>query len=277
MDRFRRTPRTRRCVARFCLTLGFDGVALRIGKTIRGAFTMPEQHVRRFCAYVAAALFVALLVVGLSALASSPSRFDDGVLLLQFETKLGVISGTGVAITPRTILTAAHVVELTQGNGPPRALDISSMSVKQMLGNVMWLTSRFDAAVVRADRDLPVTRTLDCRQAVPGEPITIVGYPSVAGSQIAGPMITQGAVASFMRFDTDYAEFVILDAKVEPGNSGGPVFDQRGRIIGIVVATYGTSIDVPPFSNKPAKHYFVSNGYSIMVPSSTLCRLLGRA
>lgn len=62
-----------------------------------------------------------------------------------------------------------------------------------------------------------------------GDPVVAVGSPQgLAGT------VTQGIVSS-LRTRTDVGYRVIqIDAAVNPGNSGGPLFDSRGRVIGVV-------------------------------------------
>jgi S1-C subfamily serine protease len=68
-----------------------------------------------------------------------------------------------------------------------------------------------------------------------GERVSTIGYPlqSILGSN---PKFSEGAVASRTGFQDDPRSLQI-SAEIEPGSSGGPLFNSEGDIVGIVVAT----------------------------------------
>jgi len=83
-------------------------------------------------------------------------------------------------------------------------------------------------------RDVPF-QLASAKDVVLGERVTSVGYPlsSLLGSS---PKFSEGAVAAKSGLEDDPRCFQI-SAPVQPGSSGSPLFDERGNIIGIVVAT----------------------------------------
>lgn len=231
---------------------------------------------------------LAAAMVASVAIAATPltMRFDDGVLRLQANQAIG----TGVAIGPNLIVSAAHVMQaarkgLTADQAQP-PVQVSSLTIATQQATMSWMNAPADLAAIVPSAPLRVTRQLVCRPTVPGEPITIVGYPAIGGVHVWGPTITQGIVATYPQGTRlEVHDAVILDAKVQPGNSGGPVFDARGRVVGIAVAMFGERIMVPPRATDrrpdgagpaPDREYFAPNSYTMMVPSTVLCRLLGR-
>jgi S1-C subfamily serine protease len=111
---------------------------------------------------------------------------------------------------------------------------------------------RAEVAIRDATNDLAVLRLSDStsvRSACPelpfqlassnrvtlGERVSTIGYPlqSILGSN---PKFSEGVVASQTRFQDDPRSLQI-SAEIEPGSSGGPLFDSQGDVIGIVVAT----------------------------------------
>lgn len=66
-----------------------------------------------------------------------------------------------------------------------------------------------------------------------GEPVSVIGNPSV-GNTILNHTMTEGIVSSSRRM-IDEMELIQSNAEVNPGSSGGPMFDDHGQVIGIVV------------------------------------------
>lgn len=75
-----------------------------------------------------------------------------------------------------------------------------------------------------------------------GESVYVVGYPQI-GVQGLESKVTRGIVSSASGFRGESGCFQ-MDASIQPGNSGGPVFDARGRLVGVVVATLRGSQNV---------------------------------
>lgn len=67
-----------------------------------------------------------------------------------------------------------------------------------------------------------------------GEDVLVAGYPygEIFGDAIK---VTKGIVSSNRGMGDDITQFQI-DAAVQPGNSGGPIYDQKGNIVGVVVS-----------------------------------------
>jgi S1-C subfamily serine protease len=68
---------------------------------------------------------------------------------------------------------------------------------------------------------------------VPGITVAAVGNPFGLGDFDDVPTITAGVLASRRIVRGDYTDAVQTDAPVNPGNSGGPLFDPQGRLLGI--------------------------------------------
>ena len=69
-----------------------------------------------------------------------------------------------------------------------------------------------------------------------GEQITVVGFPQI-GFQGLEAKVTRGIVSSSTGFKGDKDNFQ-MDAAISSGNSGGPVFDSEGRLVGLSVARF---------------------------------------
>ncbi|MCZ7560190.1 MAG: Do family serine endopeptidase [Burkholderiaceae bacterium] len=123
------------------------------------------------------------------------------------------------------ILTNAHVVR-----------DASSVSVKladrrEFEAKVLGVDPATDVAVLRISaRDLPVVQLGDPSQLAVGDYVLAIGSPfGFEQSATSGIVSAKGRS---LPGDT-YVPFIQTDVAVNPGNSGGPLFDARGRVIGI--------------------------------------------
>jgi S1-C subfamily serine protease len=65
-----------------------------------------------------------------------------------------------------------------------------------------------------------------------GEPIKLAGFPN-HGEGHSG-IVAPGFVTGFRR-DADKNELILISANIIAGNSGGPVFDASGKVIGVAV------------------------------------------
>ncbi|MBF0480419.1 MAG: trypsin-like peptidase domain-containing protein [Desulfovibrionaceae bacterium] len=66
----------------------------------------------------------------------------------------------------------------------------------------------------------------------PGEPVVAIGFP-LRGLLSLDPTVTTGAISALSGIKND-KRFLQFTAPVQPGNSGGPLLDQSGNVIGVV-------------------------------------------
>ena len=155
-------------------------------------------------------------------------------ILLSFVSVLGygaavadaASSGTGFAIgNGSAVLTNFHVVD---GCKSVRIANFGN-------GQIKILDRRNDIAVIQADR--PIKGPLRFRSGTPlqpGEEIIVIGFP-LKGLLSSAPTVTTGIVSSLAGLRDDRTRFQI-SAPVQPGNSGGPVLDRAGNVVGMVVS-----------------------------------------
>ena len=135
-------------------------------------------------------------------------------------------SGTGFAVgNGNSVLTNFHVVDGC------KSVRIANLGA----GQIKILDRRNDIAVIQPDR--PITGALRFRSAdqlKPGEEIIVIGFP-LKGLLSSAPTVTTGIVSSLAGLRDDRTRFQI-SAPVQPGNSGGPVLDRTGNVVGMVVS-----------------------------------------
>jgi hypothetical protein len=89
-----------------------------------------------------------------------------------------------------------------------------------------------DLAIIRVDADnLPVLRLGNSRSVRAGDPIVAIGHP--LGFE---DTISNGLVSAVRSIDDSLTIFQI-SAPIAPGSSGGPLINDRGRVIGVTTAT----------------------------------------
>ena len=135
-------------------------------------------------------------------------------------TGSGFAIGDGLIVTNRHVVAEATEISLNTWDGGSIEAQLHGIDVTD------------DLAVVRIDRTLPSAGDLAADDPSAGTGITVVGYP--LGGHLE---FTRGDVVDYARLDTSEGPRVLrLSAEIWPGNSGGPVLDDAGRVVGVVFA-----------------------------------------
>jgi serine protease Do len=131
------------------------------------------------------------------------------------------------------VLTNAHVVR------EAKEVVVKLADRREFTAKVLGSDPVTDIAVLRiAAKDLPTVRLGDPKQLEVGDPVLAIGAP-YGLEQTA----TQGIVSAKGRSLPGDAvvPFIQTDAAVNPGNSGGPLFDGNGSVVGINAQIYSQS------------------------------------
>lgn len=149
------------------------------------------------------------------------------------------LSGTGFAIASNGIIaTNNHVVD---GFQSIKVRGINSDFTKIYNAKLLVSDKNNDLALIQID-DYRFTSagtipfTIKQSLAGVGENVFVLGYPlrSTMGDEIK---LTNGIVSARTGFQGDITMYQI-SAPVQPGNSGGPLFDSQGNLIGIINAKH---------------------------------------
>lgn len=138
----------------------------------------------------------------------------------------GSSSGSGVAIDLHHILTNAHVVEgartvTVQSGGRP--LDATAV----------FVDTRNDLALLRVETALAATAQFRSLIGLHlGEDIVALGFP-LQGLLGTGPQASAGNIAALCGIGNDSTVFQFT-APIASGNSGGPILDMAGHLVGLV-------------------------------------------
>jgi S1-C subfamily serine protease len=154
-------------------------------------------------------------------------------------------SGTGFAISSNGyILTNYHVAG---GMSNIRVRGINENFDKSYLAKVIVEDAHNDLAIIKIiDADFTTLKALPYNisksKMDTGDDVFVLGYPLRAsmGDEIK---LTNGIISSRTGFSGDVTSYQI-SAPIQPGNSGGPLFDENGSVIGIINAKHADTDNV---------------------------------
>ena len=170
---------------------------------------------------------------------------ETGIVRVLAETPGGIQSGSGFAVNASgTIATNHHVVE-----GQTRLVVYFSGSDTLHDARHVWSSGELDLAIIEIDGNAWTPLRLARSLPVKGSPVYALGFPGdadvVSQSGIAlDASVTAGVLSRVSTGAWSSRELTILqhNADVNPGNSGGPLLDECGRVIGINTANTAISI-----------------------------------
>jgi 2-alkenal reductase len=159
--------------------------------------------------------------------------------------------GSGFVVrSDGTILTSAHVITAAGQSGGTtvaRTVYVEFADGDRVSGRVVGYDLYDDVGVVRVDRHdhsldpLPLGRS---SRVVVGQPVAAIGSPfGNADSLSVGVVSATGRSIPSLTSRYDLVDAIQTDAPINHGNSGGPLLDARGRVIGInaQIRSSGTS------------------------------------
>lgn len=166
--------------------------------------------------------------------------------------------GTGAIISATTVLTAYHVVD--QGIS-----GVEFFGREYEPGEVVWFDRELDLAILRVDVPARYSAAeLYCGELRAEQPLLAVGHPlTERWVSVEGHLGESSPLVG--------SPLMLLDIELSLGNSGGPVFDQNGRIVGIATAIL---VPVPPRVIPTASTPSYSehqSGTALMLPANQFC------
>lgn len=135
-----------------------------------------------------------------------------------------ISTGTGFYVTPRAILTNAHVVE-----GCTNVT--TSLKRGPVVGKVIARDEENDLALIRAGEEGPKTAAFRGTAQL-GEDIAAFGFP-LSDQLASSGNFTRGNVTATAGLHDD-SRHLQFSAPIQPGNSGGPLLDEAGNVIGVI-------------------------------------------
>ncbi|MDY6945625.1 MAG: Do family serine endopeptidase [Pseudomonadota bacterium] len=157
------------------------------------------------------------------------------------------------------ILTNAHVVENAD------EVTVKTTDRREYTAKVVGSDPATDVAVLKIEaKNLPTVKLGDASKLRPGEWVIAIGSPFGFENSV-----TAGIVSATSRSmpGSNYAPFIQTDVAVNPGNSGGPLFNLDGEVVGINSQIYsrnggymGLSFAIPIDVARNVQQQLVTNG-----------------
>lgn len=139
--------------------------------------------------------------------------------------------GTAFAVRSDGIfLTAFHIVK------DAKTITVTCAGEGAFPATVAGAARRTDLAILRAGRPTPHYLSLAGPKALrPGDHVFTVGFPAtdLLGTE---PKFTDGSVSA-LSGPGDEATLIQITVPVQPGNSGGPLLNDAGQVVGVVTST----------------------------------------
>lgn len=148
-----------------------------------------------------------------------------------------VATGTGFFVSADgLVVTSHHVVA-----GADSVFVLVNGDRLRLAARVVAASAATDLAVLKVDYETAEFLTLaSSRSMQAGDPVFTFGFP-VIGLLGDEPKFTDGAISA-LSGPAGEQTFMQISVPVQPGNSGGPVVDSSGRVIGIVAATAAVQV-----------------------------------
>jgi S1-C subfamily serine protease len=158
---------------------------------------------------------------------------------------LGVGVGSGFAIASDVLVTNRHVLSGAE------TIEVSTWDGRTLPATAAEVGVLGDVGIARVQGTLPQVGTYGAPPK-PGDAVTVVGYPG--GGELT---LAPGSVVDLISgYDFGIEGRIMrLTSRVEPGNSGSPVLNSRGKIAGVVYAIE------------------IATGFALAIPVDTLRRL----
>lgn len=190
---------------------------------------------------------VPLLLVMSAAVYAAPApellvRVKEATAYLETDAFGG--TGTAFCISAQGhFLTCAHVIGSRDvGAEVKLTLRAGTADAKEVKAKILRIEQEGDLAVLKVEGEkleaLPIGKTEDMKEL---NDVLVVGYPLgrvlQTGQSAPAVTLTTGKVTALRKGQGGtWVDVLQMDAELNPGNSGGPVIDNRGRVVGVAAA-----------------------------------------
>ncbi|MFO0998195.1 MAG: serine protease [Alphaproteobacteria bacterium] len=169
----------------------------------------------------------------------------------------GIVNGASGTIIARSglIITAAHIAI-----DPKLDAEIITLDGRAHKARILRVDPARELAVLQMQpfAGMQVAELADSARLAKGDPVFAVGTPGNRPGVVSLGRVVESRRASRLEYNGyGFDDAIKLKIDVEPGNSGGPVFDRDGRVIGIVASFVLGDVDASKPTPPPRLAYAV--------------------
>jgi serine protease Do len=151
-------------------------------------------------------------------------------------TQRGGSLGSGFIISPDGyIVTNNHVISPARNNATVDEITVTLTDRKEYRARLIGRDPESDLALLKIDaQNLPFVRFGDSTRTRVGDWVVAIGNPFGLGGTVTAGIVS--ALHRSIQGGAAYDRYIQTDASINTGNSGGPMFDLNGNVIGINTA-----------------------------------------
>lgn len=199
----------------------------------------------------------------------SSNNSEENTTSSKTDKLIPAVSGSGFIVSEMGhIVTNNHVIrgcETVKVHHKGKILETSVIEVDKVN----------DLAVLQADFSPSVIFPISDNSTELMQDVFVAGYPF--GEEVSSSVkVTKGIVSSLSGIGNNYSNMQI-DAALQPGNSGGPILDEKGNVLGVAVSKMDLSLTIKKFGVVPEgtnfgikssvlKNFLQANGIELKEP-----------
>jgi serine protease Do/serine protease DegQ len=175
-----------------------------------------------------------------------PPRGQENSQPIEKRQELGL--GSGTIIHPDGyILTNRHVISEPSG-GMAEEISVELTDGREFTAKVIGSDPQTDVAIIKIDgKNLPVAKIADSDNLRVGDVVFAIGNPLGVGMTVTSGIVSALGRKVGILGPQGMESFIQTDASINRGNSGGPLVDADGRVVGmntVIVSPTGTNIGI---------------------------------
>lgn len=184
-------------------------------------------------------------------------KIDDNEIVPASSGTGFYVSNTGHIISNHHVVEDCNTVKLT-------------FKGKEIVADVLAVDKMNDLAILKANLTPSKVYPVATEDASLLEDIIIAGYP--LGKKVSEAIKTsKGSVTALAGYGDNYSEFQ-TDAALNQGNSGGPIINKKGNVVGVAVANYGKKEGIESFNfgikSSTLRTFANANGLKFLPPNN---------
>ena len=177
---------------------------------------------------------------------TAPDQGDNGGNTQGRTREAGSLGSGFIISADGYIVTNNHLIAGLTGTGTVDQVTVTTTDGKEHPARIVGRDDTSDLALLKIDgRNLPFVRWGDSTKARVGDWVIAIGDPYGVGSTVTAGIIS--ALHRGINGNGAYDRYIQTDAAINMGNSGGPMFDLDGNVIGInsaLISPTGASVGI---------------------------------